>query len=189
MKQEVYAEEGYTEADFDRMRNVWKQMMVGEGYDAEDANVVRNVAALSASAQALWSSMVKDEGRKRLWSNLAFDTPARIHTNYKNIQTMAEAYATEGSALYQNDELAADIADAIEWLDVTGKYSATTSQFQNWWQWEIFCCMIRSVKKNECAIWKPSGIFKTILPCPAPIGCGNVRCLSAGEFWKRIRRI
>ena len=137
MKQEVYAEEGYTEADFDRMRNVWKQMMVGEGYDAEDANVVRNVAALSASAQALWSSMVKDEGRKRLWSNLAFDTPARIHTNYKNIQTMAEAYATEGSALYQNDELAADIADAIEWLDVTGKYSATTSQFQNWWQWEI----------------------------------------------------
>lgn len=135
--QNVYAENGYTDADFDRMREVWKRMMVGEGYASGDPNIVKNVAALTESAQELWSTLQTAEDRTRLWSGLAFDTPARIHTNYTNLQTMAEAYATEGSALYLNEAFARDIVEAIDWLDVTGKYSATTSQFQNWWQWEI----------------------------------------------------
>lgn len=124
--------------EFDVLREKWKTMLTGgSNYDLNDPNIDANIDGITQTAQSLWSSMLKATDRKSLWPGVTFgDDPGRITTTYNNLYSMALAYATIGSDLYQNQDMLQNIISGLEWMDAK-IYNATAPAYQNWWHWEI----------------------------------------------------
>ena len=59
-----------------------------------------------------------------------------IADSFKRLEYMAQAYAIQGCALYQDPALLAAIAGALDWL-TSNVYTATGTVFGNWYDWEI----------------------------------------------------
>jgi hyaluronate lyase len=59
-----------------------------------------------------------------------------IADSFKRLEYMAQAYAIQGCALYQNPALLAAIAGGLDWL-TSNVYTATGTAFGNWYDWEI----------------------------------------------------
>ena len=59
-----------------------------------------------------------------------------IADSFKRLEHMAQAYAIQGCALYQDPALLAAIAGALDWL-TSNVYTATGTVFGNWYDWEI----------------------------------------------------
>lgn len=123
--------------EFDVLRQSWKDMTTGSGYDTADPDVASRLASTANTASNYWSSMDKSPARTFLWSDAASITvSADITTAYSRLRSMALAYATAGCSLQTNAGLLADIAGGLEWMN-TNRYNASKAQYDNWWDWEI----------------------------------------------------
>lgn len=123
--------------EYDTLRAKWKDIIVGAGYDALDADVASKLTSIASSANSSWTSMDKSPSRTFLWSDLASTTvSSHVRSNYSRLRAMALAYATPGCSLQGNASLLADIVSALDWMNVN-RYGATTAQYDNWWDWEI----------------------------------------------------
>ena len=123
--------------EFDMMRQKWKDLTTGAGYDTADPDVTARLTSLKNSANSYWSSMDKSASRTYLWSDAASTTvSADLTTAHSRLRTMALAYATVGCPLFTNATLLADTVSALDWMDAN-RYNATKAQYDNWWDWEI----------------------------------------------------
>lgn len=123
--------------EFDDMREKWKVTLTGgTAYNPLDPDIAAQLTALTAEANANWSTMDNSPGTY-LWSDLNSTTnTAQITAGYNRIKSMALAYATTGSSLQNNATLLADILIALDWM-YTNRYNENKTNVPNWWDWEI----------------------------------------------------
>ncbi len=124
--------------EYDGLRDKWNTMLTGgSGYNPSDSDISARISDITSTAQSLWSSMNTSSGRTHLWSDLTSTTnSSQITTAYRRLESMAVAYATNGSSLYNNTSLRADLISALDWM-YTNRYNQTKSKYDNWWDWEI----------------------------------------------------
>ncbi|WP_284036473.1 polysaccharide lyase family 8 super-sandwich domain-containing protein [Neobacillus sp. 114] len=124
--------------EYDQLRHKWENQMTSlDYYDGSNERMKQMVASQTKSAQSLWRTMVKNKDRSFLWYEYrSNDNSADIRDSYRNLTTMAKAFANENSALYRNPQLLKDIEDALEWL-YQNRYNENIQQYSNWWHWEI----------------------------------------------------
>ncbi len=123
--------------EYDDLRLKWKSIIVGSGYDTLDPDVASRLTSIASTANNHWNSMDKAPARTFLWSDLASTTESsHITSSYSRLRAMALAHATPGCSLQGNAALLADIVSALDWM-FANRYGATTTQYGNWWDWEI----------------------------------------------------
>ena len=140
--------EDTTSADFKLMKQRWLDYLLIS--DSEDYSEITDVQIkeLSDNAVALWDTMNKaGTERSLLWDR----TTARVsqHTWYqfRDLNTIASAFVTKGTELYQNHEVGRALLDALEFMTGTGDYEDLdydwtfdgdlTALVGNWWDWQI----------------------------------------------------
>jgi hyaluronate lyase len=127
-------------SEFNTLRLKWLASLTGgTNLNLADTNALVNISNLTVSAQSLWGTMNQSPGRTWLWSSLPglTNNSGDIWNTYLNLQTMALAYGTAGSGLYTNATLAANLAGALDWLNVNIYNANNTNQYDNWWHWQI----------------------------------------------------
>ncbi|MRW91068.1 hyaluronate lyase [Duganella sp. FT80W] len=124
--------------NFDDLRAKWLVALTGgSAADPTDADIATQIAVISANAQSYSTNLIRTSDRSALWSDQAdFSKSATLSNNYGRLSTMALAYSTPGSTLYQDATLAADIVSALDWLN-TSYYNTSTVYFDNWFHWQI----------------------------------------------------
>lgn len=128
---------------YDDLRIKWKTLLTGEPYSGTDADMLDQIGRVAQTAQDYWDDMEKSSSRTYLWSDLD-DAAAtsnntissNITTSYRRLEAMALAYATNGSGLYQDAALLADIVSGLDWMNAN-KYNSAQSKIGNWFDWEI----------------------------------------------------
>lgn len=131
---------------YDTLRTTWAGILTGGAIDASDPGYATALTALSTTATGLWSTLSVDTSANSCWPGLTLSTPANMTTSYKQLATMATAYATEGTAatdgsgraLYGNADLGAAVVTGLDFLHAQ-VYSASTEETGNWWEWEVGC--------------------------------------------------
>ncbi|MEV5514294.1 polysaccharide lyase 8 family protein [Streptomyces flaveolus] len=129
---------------YDTLRYVWAEILTGGDIDPADDAFTGALAILSANATRLWDSLSADTSRNSLWPNLELSAPANMTASYKQLATLATAYATPGTtacdgsgrALYGNVDLGSAIVGGLDFLH-SQVYNADTAETGNWWEWEI----------------------------------------------------
>ncbi|WP_257345918.1 polysaccharide lyase 8 family protein [Pseudalkalibacillus decolorationis] len=132
------------EADeFEVMREKWKGYLTGgTRYDAGDPDISSYIEKIESKVTneegtGVWDTIDHSQNRTYLWSDLTSTTNSSdISVNYYRLRDMAYAYAMEGSNLYRNEELRADIISGLDWM-YENRYNEKKSQYGNWWNWEI----------------------------------------------------
>ena len=121
----------------DDLRLRWRQILIGGASPDTTLTAVRShLSSIQSNGNRQWSSMQKPAS-STLWSDLASTTDsAQISSAYSRLHDMAIAWATPGQSLYQNAGLLADTIAGLDWMD-THRYSARSSEYGNWWDWEI----------------------------------------------------
>lgn len=123
------------------MRDRWKANAVGN-FDRSpellnDPDVKKYIDSLSVNAESLYEQLNKSDNRTYLWEKVASDTKsADLTTQFKKLNTLAKAYGTKGTTLYQKTEVADAILSGIEFMTETGRY-AGSKYYGNWWDWQV----------------------------------------------------
>ena len=122
---------------YDTMRVQWVTMQTGASNSMSDPDVAASVNSVANAANNYWSTMDTTPGAAYLWSNLTdFTNSATIDSCFGRLRSMAFAYAQPGNSLQGNASLAQAIIYGLDWLN-TNYYNQSTTEFGNWWDWEI----------------------------------------------------
>ena len=128
---------------FDELRLRQKVKITGGDMDLTDSVIIKRIAATDKSIRMYWNDMNKDPERKYLWNDrecqddsISPFRPASVTTSLARLSGMAVAYATKGSAFFQNQVLKKDIVEGMEWM-YAHKWSPQYPMYGNWWDWII----------------------------------------------------
>ena len=124
--------------EYDTLREKWKLMITGgDSYDTTDENVAATIERITEAAITVQSTMDKTGTKTYVWSDLnSGSVSSQLTTAYRRILSMAVAFNTYGSSLYENSALLNDITYALDWYNAN-KYYSGKSSYQNWWDWQI----------------------------------------------------
>ena len=107
----------------------------GSGYTTMPAVTISGGGGTGATALplvAIWSDLPL-----AVQTGVSADVASgNIADSFKRLEHMAQAYAIQGCALYQDPALLAAIAGALDWL-TSNVYTASGTVFGNWYDWEI----------------------------------------------------
>ncbi|MGZ0145942.1 polysaccharide lyase 8 family protein [Kribbella sp. WER1] len=124
--------------DFATLRERWVDLITGrQGIDASDPDFTGRLAAMDNAVAANRAKLASPAGtRSSVFTNVPFGTSPNLTTTYRQLEQMATAYVTPGSAWYGD---AGVLADAVAGLDDANRifYNDTMAEFGNWWDWEI----------------------------------------------------
>lgn len=125
---------------FDLLRLRWREMItLGTNANRSDPLYSGWISAIESTAQNRWSTLLTDPARTRLWEdlpNLGTDS-GEISATYDRIRAMALAYSVHGSALEGSAGLQAAILESLEWMDLHIYNQENTSQYGNFFDWQI----------------------------------------------------
>lgn len=129
---------------FDAMLRRWQAKLAGPAtLDRSMPEIVAQLRAQADVAQRAQAGMHRDPGAKFLWDDLAeFDSKSRltasgtVTSNAGRLAAMAQAYGTQGSPLYHDAALGADIVYGLDWF-LREHYHPGRTQYGNWWAWQI----------------------------------------------------
>jgi hyaluronate lyase len=131
------------EKEFTDLRLKWYTWLVGSAdYNQNDQDIRTAIQALDDSIinvnhSGFWDTLNKSAARTSLWNDAASPTDsAHITTSYNRLKSMALAYSTKGSSLYQNGQLKQDLISALDWM-YQNRYNEGKKETGNWWDWEI----------------------------------------------------
>jgi len=134
----------FSSEDCKIVREKWRKSLVGDKTtnDLTNKDIAKKINSITSEAKNAWKDLVKGNPAKEIFSTLNSTTSADMTTAYRNVESMALAYACYGSELYQNSELLADIIYALDWLyehrySEQGKANWKISGFDNWHDWGI----------------------------------------------------
>ena len=141
-----YEPSSFKPEDYAAARANWRRKLVGseEINDLTDDAVKAKIGAIESNCKSAWDSMNRGEGRVILWGSEAPVESNQLWNQYQKIVYMAKGWGTFGSAYYHNEELHADILDAMRWMyenmygeaEIEGTGWRDVHLF-NWWYWYI----------------------------------------------------
>lgn len=108
---------------------------VGSGYTTTPTITVSGGGGSGASATpivAIWSDL-PPAAQTGVSADVA---SGNIADSFKRLEYMAQAYAIQGCALFQDPALLAAITGGLDWL-TSNVYTSTGTVFGNWYDWEI----------------------------------------------------
>jgi hyaluronate lyase len=108
---------------------------VGSGYTTTPTITVSGGGGSGVSATpivAIWSDL-PPAAQTGVSADVA---SGNIADSFKRLEYMAQAYAIQGCALYQDPTLLAAITGGLDWL-TSNVYTSTGTVFGNWYDWEI----------------------------------------------------
>ncbi|UKS27082.1 DNRLRE domain-containing protein [Paenibacillus sp. HWE-109] len=127
--------------EFDSLRAKWNEYLVGkQPFNSSDTDISAAVAAISDTVTngqntGHWNTLNKAAGRTYLWSDLASSCSAS--GSYGRLKAMARAYVTQGTAVYQDPSLGADIVSALDWVYANKFNENSTYNASCGWDYEI----------------------------------------------------
>ncbi|MFJ8751638.1 polysaccharide lyase 8 family protein [Streptomyces sp. NPDC102441] len=123
--------------DFGSLLERAQTLLTGGVFDPADPDFAAALNALDSTAQELWSTLDRGAGRTALWPDLAPVTdPGNFGQSYTRLSTLATAWATPGTSLAGDAEVAAAVIAALRFTYDTA-YNPTKPEKGNWWFWEI----------------------------------------------------
>lgn len=136
-----------TVEDYGKIRQAWKESLIGKDLVSEEGGA-EVLEEINQEAEALWNAYVykgqeacagipwaEDEGAKGNKNIPYEDDAVEFRVSFKKVLSMCKAYAAEGGALYQNQDMLKDITNILDFL--CGSCYTAKSQTDNWWTWEI----------------------------------------------------
>lgn len=136
-----------TAEDYGKIRQAWKESLIGKDLVSEEGGA-EVLEEINQEAEALWNVYVykgqeecggipwaEDEGAKGNKNIPYEDDAVEFRVSFKKVLSMCKAYAAEGGALYQNQDMLKDITNILDFL--CGSCYTAKSQTDNWWTWEI----------------------------------------------------
>lgn len=136
-----------TAEDYGKIRQAWKESLIGKDLASEEGGA-EVLEEINKEAEALWNAYVykgqeecggipwaEDEGAKGNKNIPYEDDAVEFCVSFKKVLSMCKAYAAEGGALYQNQDMLKDITNILDFL--CGSCYTAKSQTDNWWTWEI----------------------------------------------------
>ena len=136
-----------TAEDYGKIRQAWKESLIGKDLVSEEGGA-EVLEEINQEAEALWNAYVykgqeecggipwaEDEGAKGNKNIPYEDDAVEFCVSFKKVLSMCKAYAAEGGALYQNQDMLKDITNILDFL--CGSCYTAKSQTDNWWTWEI----------------------------------------------------
>lgn len=136
-----------TAEDYGKIRQAWKESLIGKDLVSEEGGE-EVLEEINQEAEALWNAYVykgqeecggipwaEDEGAKGNKNIPYEDDAVEFRVSFKKVLSMCKAYAAEGGALYQNQDMLKDITNILDFL--CGSCYTAKSQTDNWWTWEI----------------------------------------------------
>ncbi|MFB7916829.1 polysaccharide lyase 8 family protein [Streptomyces sp. NPDC056061] len=138
-----------TGTDFDALLQRAETLLTGRGFDPADPDFTAAVTALDTTAAGLWDTLDRSTGRTALWPDLTpLTDPGNFGQSYTRLRTLATAWATEGTSLAGNRNVADALVAALR-LTHDVAYNPARQETGNWWFWEIGapralmdCCVI-----------------------------------------------
>ncbi|GAA3585682.1 polysaccharide lyase 8 family protein [Nonomuraea rosea] len=123
-------------AAFDAARERWVSLLAGGSYDAA---YTAKTQAVEGSANAVLRKLNPVPGRPSLWPDLPLGNPAtgNFNRSYNRMRTLALGWATPGTAMYRNAQVAATAAGALDFLYEHTYHEGLDRQGSNWFWWEI----------------------------------------------------
>ncbi|MES2151830.1 MAG: polysaccharide lyase family 8 super-sandwich domain-containing protein [Pseudomonadota bacterium] len=120
------------------MRAKWQTRATGgAAVDLGDPDISGQISVVTGNAQTNWDSMQTGAGRTALWTDLAdWTISANVTGSFNRLSSMASAYASPYSSLYQNAALGSAIVGGLDWM-IQNQYKAVMTSFDNWWDWQI----------------------------------------------------
>lgn len=116
---------------FDTLRLYWQNQLTGTNISSS------TLASRANTANSYWGTLNTNSSRTNLWSDLPLGgTSANLTASFSRLEQMALAWASPGCSLQGNSSLATAIAGGLDWL-AANAYTATASEYDNWWDWEI----------------------------------------------------
>lgn len=137
---------------FDDLRLKWREYLLGGQLDLTNTAIKTYVKGLDEKASEYYNDMVKssNSSRTNLWSDLdmtrvsgtgdlAKVRSGNISTTYYRLRDIAYAYATDGTSLYNDPAVLAELIAALDHMYAKYYTDNATSNpvFGNWWHWEI----------------------------------------------------
>jgi hyaluronate lyase len=174
--------------EYDDLRLRWKTMLIGgDSYDVSDPDIAERIVSITTLAKTNWVAMDKSAGRTLLWSDLNLITTDSydLNNHYNRLKTMALAYSTKGSSLYQDEALLADTIAGLDFM-YSNYYNETKTEYGNWYHWEINIPLVL----NDCTVLlydKLSAAQRTnymraidkFVPAPSMTGANRVMKVTA----------
>ncbi len=130
----------HAEDEYDVLRLKYREKLTGYDpsapYDLSDPHIQSYIERLDTAAGNYWRSL---NPTTHVWDDLeepSAEDSAALLSIYQRLETMVRAWATYGSGYYQSAQLLNDVIASLDWL-YENRYNENTSQYDNWWQWEI----------------------------------------------------
>lgn len=125
------------EPDFGTLLQRAETLLTGGAFDPSDSDFAAAVAALDTTARGLWDTLDRTPVRTALWPDLAPVTDAgNFGQSYTRLRTLATAWATPGTSLAADAEVADALVAALRFVHDTA-YNPAKPEKGNWWFWEI----------------------------------------------------
>ncbi|MDR6553159.1 polysaccharide lyase family 8 super-sandwich domain-containing protein [Paenibacillus qinlingensis] len=123
---------------YDTLRIKYAKKMSGydpdNSYDVNDPDIQQIIQTLDADTKNLWESMNKTT---YTWLDLTSTTKSvELSTMSSRLRTMAKAWATYGSAYYQEEALLYDMLESWNQFYLL-RYNENKSQYDNWFDWLV----------------------------------------------------
>lgn len=129
---------------FDLLRQRWLDFTIGDdSWDETAPDYQLKLKSLSNEAEALIALMVTDrEARSRVFSDYPLGNKGswydsdNLTKTYKRLQSIATAYATRGTTLYQDEATRDLIVGSMDYV-YTYHYNENMTPYGNWFTWSI----------------------------------------------------
>lgn len=122
---------------YKQMRELWKEHKVGNFSESDlaDPVIINHINNLNEDAKKNLATITN--GATGVWDKLPSDTQsANITTQFKKLNTIARAYATPGTDLYQKPEVYQTVVDGLEYL-TQDKWFDGKKVMGNWWDFQV----------------------------------------------------
>ncbi|MFB4270502.1 polysaccharide lyase 8 family protein [Nonomuraea sp. GTA35] len=124
-------------AAFDAARERWVGLLAGGEYNTAYADKTQ---AVEGSANAVLRKLRFSPGRRpSLWPDLPLDDPRTGNFNraYNRMRTLALGWATPGTAMHGDDQIAETAVRALDFLYEHAYHESLDPRGSNWYWWEI----------------------------------------------------
>lgn len=134
-----------TKADFQALKDSLKSYLIGDGTADQQPEETARIAAIDRRCKELLGSMAESEDAPSLWGSSVPHSTAALSTDYTNLYTMAQAYASPRSSYYKDASLGERLRFGLSWMHAhrygeaewSGEGWRTAVTADNWWDWMI----------------------------------------------------
>nr|SBO99908.1 putative secreted lyase [Nonomuraea gerenzanensis] len=123
-------------AAFDAARERWVSLLAGGEFDTGYTDQTR---AIEGSAAAVLRKLKPAARRPSLWPDLPLDDPrtGNFNRSYNRMRTLALGWATPGTAMHGDKQVAEVAARALDFLYEHAYHEKLDPRGSNWFWWEI----------------------------------------------------